>query len=154
MTPPGFRRVSPAPMAAKEESARVMICGSPPGRPAEVEHHTVHRLRLGIPVHMRVAVQMDFRLQPLGLQQCPGLFHRLRLNVKGQDPPLRPCQAAQQSGVPPLARRGVNAEGTGLDGPAQKFMDHTQGIVLHLLFSFPALRAVTKRPGNSPGAFG
>ena len=79
---------------------------------------------------------MHLRPQALRFQQGIGLGHRRPLDVKGQDPALRPRQSAKKRRVPALARRGVHAHSAGSDGMPQKIVDQAQGVQLHDELSF------------------
>ena len=101
------------------------------GQAAEVEHHAVHALCIGVTLHIGVAVQMDLGLQTLLRQQCAGLVDGILLNVKCQNAAALAGQAAQQGGVPAAAGRGINADGTRFYVLPQKFMNKSKCIQLH-----------------------
>lgn len=67
------------------------------GKPAEVEHHAVHRSGFCVLFHIGMAVQDYLGVKALRLQQRPGLGRRLLLDVKGQHPSGLPGQTAQQA---------------------------------------------------------
>ena len=95
----------------------------PSGEASEIEDDGVHRSFFGVATHVGMAFLKDCGGKALFFKQGLGLFHRLKLDIKGQHLSLRSRKAAQKGSVPALACRCIDAKRPGADSLAQKLMD-------------------------------
>ncbi len=110
------------------------------GEPAEVEHNRLHAFRRQIPAQVGMAVKVYLGAESLLRQKRPRLPDCFGLYIKGQNPPVRARETAEERGVPPAPRRRIDTDVARADGPPQELMREPQGIQLHTALPSRSLR--------------